>query len=181
MEHRLVPHPRGAPLRAALEVFARARLVGLSAVRFDYRVTGDVASLAIPARQPSRQRDRLWERTCFEAFVAAGRGAGYCELNFSPSTEWAAYEFDGHRLGMRALALAPPAIVIEQTARELLVTATVELGGLAAAPWPRCVGLTAVIEEQGGGRGFFALRHPCDEPDFHDAEGFAVLLDGSAR
>jgi hypothetical protein len=181
MEHRLVPHPRGAPLGAALEVFARARLVGSSAMRFDYRVTGDVAGLAIPARQPSRQRDRLWERTCFEAFVAAGSGAGYYELNFSPSTEWAAYEFDGYRLGMRALALAPPTVAVEQMAHELRVTATVELGGLAAAPWPRRVGLTAVIEEQRGGRGFFALRHPRDVPDFHDAEGFAMLLDGSAR
>lgn len=181
MEHRLVPHPGGAPLGAAVEVFARAQLIGVGAVRFDYRVAGDVASLAVPARQPSRRTDRLWERTCFEAFVAAGSGAGYCELNFSPSTQWAAYEFDGHRLGMRALALAPPAVAVEQTAHELRVTATVELGGLAAAPWPRRVGLTAVIEDQRGGRSYFALRHPRDVPDFHDAEGFAVLLDGSAR
>jgi hypothetical protein len=181
MEHRLVPHPRGAPLGAPFDVFARAELIGAGTVRFEYRLTGDVAKVAIPARQPSRHADRLWERTCFEAFVASSREPGYCELNFSPSTQWAAYEFDGHRLGMRALVLAPPAVAVEQTARELRVTATVELGGLAAAPWPRRVGLTAVIQEQGGGRGYFALRHPREKPDFHDAEGFAVLLDGSAR
>ena len=55
----------------------------------------------------------------------AGAGARYCELNFSPSTEWAAYEFDGYRQGMRALALAsPPRIAVAETQSELRVTAS---------------------------------------------------------
>ena len=69
------------------------------------------AGAAIPARSAPRRAERLWERTCFEAFVAAGAGSRYYELNFSPSTEWAAYAFDGSREGLRRLALeAPPSI-----------------------------------------------------------------------
>jgi hypothetical protein len=56
-----------------------------------------------------------------------------------------------------------------------------ELAALPNAPWPWRVGLTAVVEERSGHRGYFALRHPRDKPDFHDAAGFAVSLDGSSR
>lgn len=181
MDHRLVPHPRGAAPSAELEVVARVELASATLLRFEYRVAGDLARLALPVRQAPRHTDRLWEHTCFEAFVAAASGSRYCELNFSPSTQWAAYAFDGYRRGMQALALAAPAVTVEQTANELRVTAAVELGGLAATPWPWRVGLTAVVEDSSGRRGYFALRHPRDEPDFHDADGFTVLLDGSAR
>jgi hypothetical protein len=43
--------------------------------------------------------------TCFELFLAedseAAQGA-YAEFNLSPSERWAAYDFDGYRVGMAA-------------------------------------------------------------------------------
>jgi hypothetical protein len=178
----LTRHPNGEPLPAVRAVAARVTVTGAGVLRFEYRVSGDLADLAIPRHAPSARAERLWEHTCFEAFVAAGTGGGYCELNFSPSTEWAAYAFDGYRQGMRPLALAtPPTIAVVNAAREVSVTASVEIGALAAAPWPWRVGLTAVVADRAGRRGYFALCHPRDEADFHDAAGFAVLLDGSAR
>jgi hypothetical protein len=178
--HELTPHPSGAPW-PGVAVAARVAVEG-PRLRFEYRLSGDLARLAVPPRAASRRADRLWEHTCFEAFVAPGPGAGYRELNFSPSTQWAGYAFDGHRRGMRPLAFAtPPEIAVAAEASELSVTAGVELAALAAAPWPWRVGLTAVVEDRAGVRGYFALRHPRPEPDFHDAAGFVVLLDGSAR
>jgi hypothetical protein len=131
--------------------------------------------------QPQRA-DQLWQHTCFEAFIAPGAQSRYYELNFSPSTQWAAYEFDGYRQGMRPLALSvPPQITVAATGDELRVTAGVELAALGNAPWPWRVGLTAVVEERSGNRGYFALLHPRAKPDFHDAAGFAFSLDGSSR
>ena len=181
-QHELTPHPSDAPLPAVLAVTARVIVTGTDLLRCEYRLRGDLKQLAIPQRTLAQRAERLWEHTCFEAFLAPGAGAGYSELNFSPATEWAAYAFDGHRQGMRPLTLAtPPAIAVVASANELTVTASVELGALGAAPWPWRVGLTAVVEDRAGRRGYFALRHPRDKPDFHDAAGFAVLLDGSAR
>lgn len=181
-QHELIPHPSGGALPAVLGVAARVSVADANLLRFEYRLSGELAELAIPRRAPSQRAERLWEHTCFEAFVAAGPGGGYCELNFSPSTEWAGYAFDGYRQGMRRLAFAtPPAIAVVEAAQKLSLTASVELGALAAAPWPWRVGLTAVVEDRAGRRGYFALRHPRTNPDFHDAAGFAVLLDGSAR
>jgi hypothetical protein len=46
-------------------------------------------------------------------------------------------------------------------------------------PWR--VGLTAVVEDEAGGRTYYALRHTRDTPDFHDAASFVVSLDGSTQ
>jgi hypothetical protein len=145
-------------------------------------LAGPIGRLAIPQRLRPQRAERLWEHTCFEAFISPGTGPRYYELNFSPSTHWAAYEFEGYREGMRPLELAaPPQLAVVETADELRVTARMELAALPNAPWPWRVGLAAVVEERSGRRGYFALRHARDKPDFHDAAGFAVSLDGSAR
>jgi hypothetical protein len=179
--HELTLHPNGEPLPAVRSVAARATLAG-DQLRFDYRLHGDLAQLAVARSAASQRAERLWEHTCFEAFVAAGVEGEYCELNFAPSTEWAAYAFDAYRRGMRPLTVATaPSIEVVAAASELSVTASVELGALGAAPWPWRVGLAAVVADRAGRRGYFALRHPRANPDFHDAAGFAVLLDGSAR
>jgi hypothetical protein len=182
MTHTLVPHRSGAAQDAVLALVARVEASSATTLLLEYRLTGDLARLAIPRRLPAQRADRLWEHTCFEAFVAPSAGQRYYELNFSPSTHWAGYAFDGYRQDMRPLTfLAPPSIVVVHTPHELRVTASVELASLPDAPWPWRVGLAAVVENYAGGRGYFALRHPRDKPDFHDAAGFTVLLDGSAR
>ncbi|RPI62583.1 MAG: DOMON-like domain-containing protein [Lysobacterales bacterium] len=181
-ERSLVPHGSSAE-QPALAIVARAELEERSStVRFSYRLTGDLSQVAIPHRQRSQRAERLWEHTCFEAFIAPGPGPRYFELNFSPSTLWAAYVLDDYRKGMRPLTLAAaPAIAVARTPNELHVTAAIEVGAFAQAPWPWRIGLTAVVEDRAGGRAYFALVHPRENPDFHDAAGFAVLLDGSAR
>lgn len=178
-ERVLIPH--GAGPAAVRAVTARADLVG-TRIEFEYRLRGGLASLAIPERVQPRRVDRLWEHTCFEAFVAPSHGRGYFELNFSPSTAWAAYAFDDYRQGMRPLATASnPAIVVAAADDELRVTAAVEQSVFAGARWPWRIGLTAVVEDRVGSRAYFALLHPRETPDFHDAAAFTVLLDGSAR
>jgi hypothetical protein len=180
-EHRLVPH-RSSAAHGVLAIVARAELEERSTMRFSYRLTGDLLRLAIPHRCHSQRAERLWEHTCFGAFIAPDPGVRYFELNFSPSTQWAAYEFDSYRQGVRPVALAkPPAIVVANAVDELSVTASVELGGLLDAPLAWRIGLTAVVEDRAGGRAYFALEHPREKPDFHDAAGFTALLDGSAR
>lgn len=180
--HVLIPHPGDAAHKDMLTLVASVAFVPTCTLRFEYRLAGDLANVAIPRRAPARRAERLWEHTCFEAFIAPGSGAGYCELNFSPSTEWAAYEFDGYRTGMRPFAPgAPPAIAVVEAANELHVTASMELEAFARAPWPWRVGLTAVVEGRAGERSYFAVAHPRAKPDFHDAAGFAISFDGSAR
>jgi hypothetical protein len=178
----LVAHGGAAAPAAVRGVVASVGLEPGRGVVLEYRLTADLARLAIPRRSQARRADRLWEHTCFEAFVAPASGTRYYELNFSPSTEWAAYEFDGYRQGMRPFELSvAPSVVAAETAGELSVTAAIELDALLHAPWPWRIGLTAVVEDRAGTRAYFALHHPRQNPDFHDVAGFTALLDGSAR
>ena len=145
-----------------------------------FRLDGPTSELRIPARRPPRIASRLWEHTCFEAFVAAAGGAAYHEMNFAPSGAWAAFAFRGYRDGepLSDPALAP-AIAVRREAGRLLLDARVPLARLspAYAGGRLRVALTAVIEAADGGRSFWALRHPAGLPDFHHRDGFALVLE----
>jgi hypothetical protein len=178
IERALTCHPATA-IGARLELSGSIESVVGTRVRVSFRLRGELDRVVFPPRAPSLRVDGLWERTCFEAFIAPEGRAHYLELNISPSTEWAAYAFDGYRQGMRPLQLPRfPEIDVVESAGEVRVTADVELGFIEDAPWPWCVGLSAVIADQGGTRTYWALRHPAAKPDFHDAAGFAWRFEG---
>ena len=108
--------------------------------------------------------------TCFEAF--AMRAAGYREFNFSPSTEWAAYDFDGYRAGMRNADVLAPRIEGRHGQEHYELFVAFDLPG--EAPWR--LALTAVIEEADGVKSYWALKHPPGKPDFHHVDGFVLEL-----
>jgi hypothetical protein len=171
-EHALVPY---APALGLAVTAAAERAGDVLALR--YRLHGELDTVALPARVPAQRRDGLWERTCFEAFVAVDGHHGYVEINLSPSTEWAAYAFDGYRTGMRPLMLPrEPAVVVSREPDALLVTASVDLAALAAAASPWRIGLAAVVAAHSGAKSHWALRHAGAAPDFHAAASFIVRL-----
>ena len=99
---------------------------------------------------------------------SVGGGAAYFEFNLSPSTEWAAYAFDGYRAGMRDLAMPAPRIGWDGAG----LRAALDLSGLPPPPWR--VGLSAVIEETDGTKSWWALAHPVGKPDFHHPDCFVL-------
>jgi hypothetical protein len=121
----------------------------------------------------------LWQHTCFEAFVAQDPTAGYYELNFSPSTEWAIYRFSAYRQAMAAVeAHHPPRICVHREPGRLRLEASIALALLPAlrdSPALR-LALCAVIEEVPPRLSYWALVHPAAKPDFHQPAGFALSL-----
>ena len=147
------------------------------ALALRYCLTGALGDLHLPAAASPVRAEGLWRHTCFEAFVRAEPGAGYAEFNLAPSTEWAAYLFDGYRCGMRAAsAMAAPLIEIQAGGAALTLQATLDgLPGLPGdAPWH--LGLSVVIEDVNGRLSYWALAHPPGKPDFHHADCFALML-----
>lgn len=174
----LVAHPAArAPAGLTLAAHVtRAARGGVLTVR--YRLAGPLERVRLPERAASQRADRLWEHTCFELFVAADGEARYIELNFAPSTAWAAYAFDSYRHGMRALELAAaPAVTIERMPDALVVTARADLGETTTAGCTWHVGLTAVVEDGAGQLSYWALRHATPKPDFHAAEGRVLRME----
>lgn len=168
----LTPHPDFASdAIAAIEVeIARAGPERLDLV---YRARGDIARVLAPAPAEPTRTDGLWASTCFELFAKPAGGKAYCEFNFAPSSQWAAYAFDGYRAGMRDLALEAPVIETSTWDDVFEVRVAVEASALCAGA---LLALTAVIEETSGAKSYWSVRHGAGKPDFHHAEGFAVEL-----
>lgn len=141
----------------------------------NYRVTGRMSDLRLPApRQPLRI-DGLWQFTCLEAFLRVGTEEPYFEFNFSPSKAWAAYRFDTYREGMRPADITP---AIEVSSASGVFRLKAVLNKLPAeGPWH--LGLAAVIEEKSGRKSYWALKHSLANPDFHHADDFALELTGA--
>lgn len=135
---------------------------------FIYELTGGTADVVFPPPAEPARTDDLWQATCFEAFIAVGKSS-YIELNFSPSSQWAAHRFTNYRQGMRELDIGTPDITF---AGNRLV-ANAKLPAPPGAP----LGITAVIEHRSGVRTYWALAHPGgNRPDFHARDCFIARL-----
>ena len=134
MRQALRLHPDSlcaASARIEVEV-ARPRAGSLV---LSYVVTGKIGDLRLPPVTASARADELWQHTCFEAFLRPSPGEAYYEFNFAPSTQWAAYRFDGYRSGMRVAGeIAAPRIEVQSGAERYALQAALELDALPNLP-----------------------------------------------
>jgi hypothetical protein len=148
-------------------------------LKLTFRLYGDIPRIRVPSRNAPRFSTQLWQHTCFEVFIAIEGQAAYHEFNFAPSGEWAVYCFSGYRDGGPiANELMRPQIAVRSTGSWLELDSVVRLDALSVIhpSAPLRIGLSAVIDASDG-FSYWALRHAADKPDFHDANGFALLLE----
>jgi hypothetical protein len=159
---------------AAIEMrIARQENGGLC---LDYRITAAPASLRLPVPQPAGPADNLWQHTCCEAFIT-GPGASYREFNFSPSGQWAVYDFSDIRQHNAAyVPTAAPTISIATDDASLSLHAHLPVALLPSGDTLH-LGLSAVIESSDGYLSYWALVHTKARPDFHCHDAFALSLD----
>jgi hypothetical protein len=171
----LSPHP-DTPSQAVSAIDVTIERPRPGSVMLTYVATGRIADVVIPPPAPSQRADELWRHTCFEAFLGGREGGGYYEFNLSPSTEWAAYSFNGYRSGMRPAPMIAPKIEAGADRTRFGLRAVLRL---ADTPWR--LGLSAVIEEKDGRVSYWALAHAPGKPDFHHADCFAAELRAPER
>jgi hypothetical protein len=185
----MIPSPIQYDVRLASHPVTSGEFVGGIEVRvsrreddlftFAYALKGDLARIRLPSHALAHRVDRLWEHTCFEAFVRAKGQAGYYEFNFSPSGEWAAHAFRNYREG------GPidddqlnPKIAVQKEAETLELHAVIRLDRLSKIQ-PGSIlqlGLSAVIEDINERLSYWALKHPPGKPDFHHPDNFALEI-----
>jgi len=170
---RCHPATRAETVRAIQVLVRRSASAEL---QMTYRVDGDISRIRLSSPGIATQ---LWRHTCFEAFIAVEGQPAYHEFNFAPSGEWAVYGFRGYRNGgPLSNEMMRPHIAVRSTGSRLELDALVRLDLLSAIHGRASlrIGLSAVIEASDG-LSYWALCHPVDKPDFHDANGFALLLE----
>ena len=166
IELQLVPHP-ATPQPSVWSIAVSVWREG-GCCQFRFLLDG-TSKLILPGPTGPGRADRLWESTCFEAFVSCGAQA-YREYNFSPSGQYAAYRFDSPREGMRD---AEDAVEVWLEGGDDWIAVEAAVGDLEpGSP----LGLSAVIEKVGGRKSYWALGHPAGAPDFHDRSCFLGRL-----
>jgi hypothetical protein len=174
MRFFLTPHP-DTPCDDVASIAVEVERPASDTLRLHYLLEGDLGALRIPLPSPPpRRADRLWEHSCFEAFVRVSGAVDYRELNFSPSGAWAAYRFESYRARLSHADLTEPAIDSDVAGRTVTLTAIVQPDLDPELVWE--IGLATIVEDLFGERSFFALVHPPGEPDFHHRDCFVVQL-----
>lgn len=171
--YALQPHPEHPPLAVG---GIEARIIGRDAswLRVRWRIEGS-QQLVVPPFAGKGRADELWQTTCFELFLKPEDSVPYVEINLSPSERWNAYDFEAYRWGMAERPFPrEPECTMRLGSSFAIFDAAIPVTGL---PDVECaMGLSAVIEEQGGTKSYWALAHPDAKPDFHAPACFAATL-----
>ena len=172
--HALKPHPT-TPCRVLDACSVELELAADSELRLRYTLLGHMADLLVPPPRTPAATDGLWAHTCCEAFFGLPGSDGYREFNFSPSGQWAIYDFAGYRDRVATPPLAPPAITTRRTNDALILEVRLAACCLPG-PGPQQVGISAVVESVDGALSYWALRHPGERPDFHHRDARTLTL-----
>jgi len=171
MKYHLKPHPATSS-NSVTSVEVEITANDLCEMMIDFRIDGN--HVVVPDWQSSCRESGLWNSTCFELFLGTPDSDSYFEFNFSPSSRWAAYKFEGYRTGMRDQHMTVEPHVEFDPDRPLELSVDLDLTDMPPAP---LIGnLTAVIEEEGGTKSYWALAHPDGPPDFHNRDCFVAHL-----
>lgn len=163
--HTLNLHPdcNAGPIRS-ITADIRATAHGCEA---EFRMVGDPSQIVIPQVQPGERTDYLWKTTCLEIFWQPAGGTYYREFNLSPSSHWAAYDFDDFREGMRDAPVEAMSVACSHGSAngegELVLKAAIA----ASLPTPAQVALNAIVENKDGSMQYWALAFPEGRYEFH--------------
>lgn len=127
---------------------------------------GDLEHIRIPDLANPERMDDLWKTTCFEIFWQPDGGSYYREFNLSPSSKWAAYDFDDFRKNSRDAPVEAIAVACAHSHDHMLLTAEI----VSDLSVPAKVALNAIVENTDGTMQFWALAFPDGKPEFHSAE-----------
>jgi hypothetical protein len=141
--------------------------------RAEFRLDGHMPGIVLPSPAASGRQDNLWQTTCFEIFWQPIGGTAYREFNLSPSGQWAAYDFDSFRTGMRDAPVAAIAIACSHDDEGLMLTAHIAADLLD----PAQVALNAIVEHTNGHKQYWALAFPPGKPEFHSEANRALIVE----
>jgi hypothetical protein len=143
-----------------------------------YALHGPQGRVAIPAPAvlPAR-RERLWQETCFEFFLAIKNSPRYWEFNLSPSGDWNVYRFADYRQEMQEEpAFASLPFSVQTRSDSLVLALELDLGGIVPVDQPMQVAISAVIKPGDGEATYWALTHGTPRADFHRRDHFVIEL-----
>lgn len=145
---------------------------------FQIILQGPLDQILLPEIEPEATRcHEIWRHTCFELFLSQQGEDGYWEINLSPSGCWNVYHFAGYRLGMQEeKAVQAPSFHVISNSDLLSLHCSINLDCIIDSSSELLCGVSSVIEAREGTISYWALEHCKKQPDFHDRQGFQMML-----
>lgn len=174
---KLAPHPGNHP-RFHHQVDATLTHASSGSLQIVYAVHGFNLDLHVPTPHVPAPADALWKTTCCEVFLGSLGQTGYREFNFSPSGQWASYDFsDTRQRAATSFDCPAPQILFERNDDLLKLTATLPSAALPKADTLR-IAVSVILQANDSHLAYWALAHPPGQPDFHHHAGFVLSLGG---
>ncbi len=152
------------------------RRQGKLAVRFNLSDNLARVILPGPADRP-RRKNRLWQQTCLEFFLAQKDAPAYWEWNLSPAGHWNIYHFSDYRQDMEeAQGFSALPITVAHSPGRLAVAAETDIGPLFPPTTQIEAAISAVLLLEDNTATHWALRHCGAGPDFHQRACFGIEL-----
>ena len=171
---QLLPfNPKNSP---AINVHCQGTFPDPSTVNVSFSLSGDLKFVSIDTPvNKGKRTDNLWQKTCFEIFIKNAANTSYWEYNLSPTAHWAIYGFNDYRSDrFDELSVNELSINSELSADEFLLSSQLALP-TALVGQNLEIGLSTVVQVNNGDIYYYALNHPCEQPDFHHAAGFTIF------
>jgi hypothetical protein len=144
-----------------------------------YSMSGSIETVLFPASNPRPGRKTgLWQKTCFEFFLAFPDQPQYWEFNLSPSGDWNVYRMDAYR----QISFQEEELIrnlrldIQRDGTGCHLGAVVDISPIFSAGKQLLMGISGVIQTMDGHETYWALSHPSDQADFHQRESFILQL-----
>ena len=145
-------------------------------IEYTLKLTGPLQNIKIPrVERPPMMRERIWESTCFELFVASQEDKHYLEFNFCPSGDWWCMEFANYRQPKTDFVWdkTPEFHCLREAPQSLVLNARIALPTHYVQK-KIALGISAIIDHPSGEKSYWALSHPSNKPDFHDDSHFLL-------
>ena len=148
-------------------------------IQINYQLSGNIGELQFPKNSVKASRkDKLWESTCFEVFIAKPGKSDYWEYNLSPSKDWAVFRFTDYRENKTDdLTISSINIVTRfNNTSQFKLNSSLPLPDNLVGN-ELCIGISAVIQDNSGNIYYYALSHRNQQPDFHDRDSFSIAIE----
>ena len=171
----LICHPT-TPCPAVSSISIAAEFASDGSLCLRYAITGEIAKIKLPAVRAPGPADNLWQHSCCEAFIASDAAMPYQEFNFSPSGEWAVYQFNAYRQREHNfVSPAAPQIALRLAGDGFELAARLPRELLPPLTTLH-LGITSILEASDGSKSYWALAHGAGQPDFHSRQSFILAL-----
>ncbi len=171
MIYNLVQH-KADTVQLELEFLARLE-PNHNTLQLNYQISGNLENLILAQiNQKIKRADKLWQNTCFEAFLKLKDSPEYIELNLSPFSAYNAYLFTGYRQGMQEIKIADINMDSAMLKNQYSFNAEIKF---AESYFFESFSMTAILKLQSTKTTHWAITHASKKADFHLPDSFILL------